>query len=52
MNKRQYKIFLLNWLKELVDREPKLRGRRLKWNKHMQESLIKELGHGKKKTIQ
>lgn len=43
MNKRQYKLFLYKWLQQLRERQPKLRGKRLKYNLSMQQALKKDL---------
>ena len=43
MNKRQYKLFLYKWLQQLRERQPKLRGKRLKYNLSMQQALERDL---------
>lgn len=43
MNKRQYKLFLFEWLQQLREREPRLRGKRLKYNLTMQKALMRDL---------
>lgn len=43
-NKKQLKLFYYKWLLQLKEREPKLRGKKLKYNKFMQNSLKQQLG--------
>lgn len=43
VTKRTYKTFLYKWLLELREREPKLRGKRLKYNLSMQRALERDL---------
>ena len=43
MNKRPLKLFYFEWLQQLRNRQPKLRGKRLKYNLLMQKALERDL---------